>query len=140
MRHSYSFCRIVVALYVVTAVAVACIAEAPKLVPLFTGRDMTHFKAEGAAEFWLIENEVLIGENNPAKKGHYLWKGPILAHYRPILSRTIDATTPRNLHGGVSTVVSVVWLRDRSLDSRPYSCPTVKPTICSFKNTLTIPF
>ncbi len=48
-------------------------ADEPKLKPLFNGKDLTNFKAEGAAEFWRIENEVLIGENNAEKKGHYLW-------------------------------------------------------------------
>ncbi len=48
-------------------------AEEPKLRPLFNGKDLSNFKAEGASEFWRIENEVLIGENNAEKKGHYLW-------------------------------------------------------------------
>ncbi len=49
------------------------VAEEPKLRPLFNGKDLSNFKAEGAAEFWRVENEVLIGENNAEKKGHYLW-------------------------------------------------------------------
>lgn len=48
-------------------------AEDPMLQPLFNGKDLTNFKSEGAAEFWRIENEVLIGENNKEQKGHYLW-------------------------------------------------------------------
>ena len=55
------------------AAAAGLSAAEPKLVPLFNGKDLTNFKAEGAAEFWRVENGVLVGENNAAKKGHYLW-------------------------------------------------------------------
>lgn len=53
--------------------AFTCSAADPKLEPLFNGKDFTGFKADGAAEFWRVENGVLIGENNAALKGHYLW-------------------------------------------------------------------
>lgn len=55
------------------AAVLASPAEEPKLLPLFNGKDLTGFKAEGAKPFWRIEDGVLIGENDPAKKGHYLW-------------------------------------------------------------------
>ena len=45
----------------------------PKLKPLFNGKDLTGFKAEESKEFWRVENGILIGENNAAKKGNYLW-------------------------------------------------------------------
>ena len=48
-------------------------ADEPKFEPLFNGKDLTNFKAEGSKEFWRIENGVLIGENDAAKKGNYLW-------------------------------------------------------------------
>lgn len=48
-------------------------AEEPTLRPLFNGKDLTNFKTDGAAEFWRMEKEVLVGENNAEKKGHYLW-------------------------------------------------------------------
>jgi hypothetical protein len=51
----------------------ACFAEEPKFEPLFNGKDLTGFKSEGAAEFWSIKDGVLVGQNNAAKKGHYLW-------------------------------------------------------------------
>ena len=41
--------------------------------PLFNGKDLTHFKAEPSKGFWRVENGVLIGENDAAKKGNYLW-------------------------------------------------------------------
>jgi hypothetical protein len=53
--------------------ASACIAAEPKFEPLFSGKDLAGFKSEGATEFWRVEDGVLIGENNAAKKGHYLW-------------------------------------------------------------------
>ena len=49
------------------------LADEPKLEPLFNGKDLTNFKAEPSKEFWRVENGILIGENNAAKKGDYLW-------------------------------------------------------------------
>lgn len=55
------------------ASVLACSAEEPKLEPLFNGKDLTNFKAEPSKEFWRVEDGILIGENNEAKKGDYLW-------------------------------------------------------------------
>ena len=55
------------------ATAAGALAAEPKLVPLFNGKDLTNFKAEGAKPFWRVENGILIGENDEALKGHYLW-------------------------------------------------------------------
>lgn len=55
------------------AAALGGVAAEPKLAPLFNGKDLTNFKAEGASTFWRVENGVLIGENDAAKKGHMLW-------------------------------------------------------------------
>ncbi|MCX6857785.1 MAG: DUF1080 domain-containing protein [Verrucomicrobia bacterium] len=52
---------------------VASLAEEPKLVPLFNDTDLTNFKAAGSEAFWRVENGVLTGENDAAKKGNYLW-------------------------------------------------------------------
>ena len=68
-----TFYRLVLALSIGIAAMLTGTAEEPKLRPLFNGKDLSNFKAEGASEFWRIENEVLIGENNTEKKGHYLW-------------------------------------------------------------------
>ena len=73
MNQHCSFYRLVATLSLAVAATVAGIAEEPKLQPLFNGKDLTNFKADGATEFWRIENEVLIGENNAEKKEHYLW-------------------------------------------------------------------
>lgn len=55
------------------ASALAGVAAEPKFAPLFNGKDLTNFKTEPSKEFWRVENGVLIGENNAAKKGDYLW-------------------------------------------------------------------
>jgi len=55
------------------AALVASPAAEPELTPLFNGKDLSGFKAEGAAEFWKVQDGVLVGENNAALKGHYLW-------------------------------------------------------------------
>ena len=55
------------------AASLASSAAEPKFVPLFNGKDLTNFKADGAAPFWRVEKGVLIGESDAAKTGHYLW-------------------------------------------------------------------
>jgi len=55
------------------ATAFAALATEPNFVPLFNGKDLAHFKAEDSKAFWRVENGVLIGENDAAKKGNYLW-------------------------------------------------------------------
>ena len=55
------------------AASLVCQADEPKLEPLFNGKDLTNFKAEESKAFWRVEDGVLIGENNAAKKGNYLW-------------------------------------------------------------------
>jgi hypothetical protein len=53
--------------------ALAASAAEPAFKPLFNGKDLAGWKSEGAAEFWRIENGILVGENNAAMQGHYLW-------------------------------------------------------------------
>lgn len=55
------------------ATSLVCAAAEPELTPLFNGKDLTNFKAEGSKDFWRVENGILIGENDAAKKGNYLW-------------------------------------------------------------------
>ena len=49
------------------------VASEPTLQPLFNGKDLTNFKAAASKDFWRVENGVLVGENDAAKKGNYLW-------------------------------------------------------------------
>ena len=55
------------------AAVLSCHAEEPKFQPLFNGKDLTNFKAADAKPFWRVEDGVLIGENDAAKKGSYLF-------------------------------------------------------------------
>jgi hypothetical protein len=64
---------LLLALPVIAAALFSGAASNPKLVPLFNGKDLTNFKAAESKEFWRAENGVLVGENNAAKKGNYLW-------------------------------------------------------------------
>ncbi len=67
------FDRFLFAIALLFLVSVVGRAEDPVLRSLFNGKDLTNFKSNGADEFWRIENEVLVGENNAEQKGHYLW-------------------------------------------------------------------
>ena len=55
------------------AAVLSCRAEEPKFQPLFNGKDLTNFKEADAKPFWRVEDGVLIGENDAAKKGSYLF-------------------------------------------------------------------
>jgi len=79
----------------------ACSAAEPTLEPLFNGRDLTGFKAEGAAEFWRVENGVLIGENNAEKKGHYLWTEKEYGDFVIEFDVRWKATTERGVDTGI---------------------------------------
>jgi hypothetical protein len=82
----------------VTAVAGA--AE-PAWVPLFNGRDLAGFTGENAAAFWRVENGVLIGENDAAKKGHYLWTGKTYRDFVLEFEVRWISTTPRGVDTGI---------------------------------------
>ncbi|MEY4088545.1 MAG: hypothetical protein RJB55_816 [Verrucomicrobiota bacterium] len=83
------------------ALAVPAFASEPKLTPLFNGKDFTNFKSEGAAEFWRIENGVLIGENNAAQKGHMLWTTKEYKDFVIEFDARWKGTTPRGVDTGV---------------------------------------
>jgi hypothetical protein len=48
-------------------------SSAPKLAPLFNGKDLTGFKDAANNKFWRVENGVLVGENDEKLTGNYLW-------------------------------------------------------------------
>lgn len=83
------------------ALAVPGFAAEPKLTPLFNGKDLTNFKSEGAAEFWRVENGVLIGENNAAQKGHMLWTKKEYQDFVIEFDARWKGTTPRGVDTGV---------------------------------------
>ncbi|MBI5770781.1 MAG: DUF1080 domain-containing protein [Verrucomicrobia bacterium] len=51
----------------------ASASTAPKLEPLFNGKDLTGFKDAVGNKFWRVENGVLIGQNDEKLTGNYLW-------------------------------------------------------------------
>lgn len=83
------------------ALAVPAFAAEPKLTPLFNGKDLTNFKSDGAAEFWRIENGVLIGENNADLKGHVLWTKKEYQDFVIEFDARWKGTTPRGVDTGV---------------------------------------
>jgi histidinol phosphatase-like enzyme len=51
----------------------AGLAGEPNFAPLFNGKDLTNFKAEGSSAFWHAQDGVLVGQSDEAKKGNYLY-------------------------------------------------------------------
>jgi len=76
-------------------------AAEPKLEPLFNGKDLTHFKAEGAKGFWRVEDGVLIGENDAAKKGNYLWTEKAYRDFILEFEVRWKSTTDRGVDTGI---------------------------------------
>lgn len=48
-------------------------ADSTRLAPIFNGKDLTGWQAPDPNPFWRVEHGVLIGENDPAKKGNVLY-------------------------------------------------------------------
>ena len=76
-------------------------ADEPVLKPLFNGKDLTNFQAEGTKPYWRIENGVLIGENDAALKGHYLWTQKEYGDFVIEFDSRWKATTDRGVDTGV---------------------------------------
>lgn len=83
------------------AVTVHGAAAEPKFVPLFNGRDLTNFKAEESKAFWRAENGVLVGENDPAMKGNYLWTEKEYRDFVIEFDVRWKTTTPRGVDTGL---------------------------------------
>ena len=83
------------------AFAVPAFGAEPKLTPLFNGKDLTNFQSDGAAEFWRIENGVLVGENNAALKGHVLWTKKEYKDFVIEFDARWKGTTPRGVDTGL---------------------------------------
>lgn len=50
----------------------ASASEAPAFTPLFNGRDLTGWKADGHVATWRVADGVLVGESDPAQTGSVL--------------------------------------------------------------------
>ena len=83
------------------AAGLRAFAAEPKFVPLFNGKDLANFKAEGAKPFWRVENGVLIGENDAAMKGHYLWTEKEYGDFVIEFDVRWKSTTPRGVDTGL---------------------------------------
>ncbi len=83
------------------AVVLSGQAAEPKLAPLFNGKDLTNFKAEEANGFWRVEDGVLIGENDAAKKGNYLWTQKEYTDFVIEFDARWKATTDRGVDTGL---------------------------------------
>ena len=75
---------------------------------------ITGFKAEGSQPFWRIEGGVLIGENDAAKKGHYLWTEKEYRDFVIEFDVRWKTTTPRGVDtvlAFASTAVASAWTK-----------------------------
>jgi hypothetical protein len=83
------------------ATILTCPADEPKLEPLFNGKDLAHFKAEESKAFWRVEDGILIGENDAAKKGNYLWTEKEYKDFVIEFDVRWRGTTPRGVDTGI---------------------------------------
>ena len=88
-------------LFASLCLALAAKAAEPAFKPLFNGKDLTGWKSEGAAEFWRIEKGVLVGENNAAMQGHYLWTEKEYGDFVIEFDVRWKATTERGVDTGL---------------------------------------
>ena len=75
--------------------------DAPTFVSLFDGKDLSNFKEEGAADFWRIEGDVLVGENNKKLKEHYLWTKKMYGDFILEFDARWKGTTKRGVDTGI---------------------------------------
>ncbi len=68
---------------------------------IFNGKDLTGWKAENAGEFWRVENGVLVGENNAAKKGSMLWTEQVYGDFVIEFDVRWKSDTERGVDTGV---------------------------------------
>jgi len=83
------------------AAILACRAAELNFATLFNGKDLTGFTGENAANFWRVEDGVLIGENDAAKKGHYLWTEKGYGDFVLEFDVRWKATTERGVDTGI---------------------------------------
>jgi len=73
----------------------------PPFVPLFNGKDLTNFQTKDADKFWRIEDGVLIGENDAAKREHYLWTTKTYSDFILDFDAKWKGTTKRGVDSGI---------------------------------------
>ena len=82
-----------------------------RFAPLFNGKDLSNFKSEGAERFWRVEDGVLIGENDAAKKGHYLWTEKDYGDFTLEFDSRWQGTTKRGVDTGIELRSSKIQLQ-----------------------------
>jgi hypothetical protein len=83
------------------AISSLSLAQETSFSPLFNGTDLTNFKTEDSKEFWRVENGVLVGENNAALKGNYLWTAKEYKDFVIEFDVRWKGTTERGVDTGV---------------------------------------
>lgn len=82
-------------------VAFGSSAAEPNFTPLFNGTDLTNFKARESKDFWRVKDGVLIGENDAAKTGNYLWTEKEYGDFVLEFDAQWKATTDRGVDTGI---------------------------------------
>ena len=83
------------------AAVLASPADEPNFKPLFNGKDLTGFKDGESKALWRVEGGVLIGENDAAKKGDYLWTEKEYRDFVIEFDVRWKATTDRGVDTGI---------------------------------------
>src|SRR5262249_3931569 len=65
-------CPVLLTLFLLTT-SVMVAGESDDLAPIFNGKDLAGWQVPDPNPFWRVADGVLIGENDPAKKGHVLY-------------------------------------------------------------------
>jgi hypothetical protein len=99
--HTANVRTVVLALALGLGAGIAGFAAVPNFTPLFNGKDLANFKAEDSKGFWRVENGVLIGENDAALKGNYLWTQKAYGDFVIEFDVRWKGTTERGVDTGV---------------------------------------
>jgi hypothetical protein len=73
----------------------------PTFTSLFDGKDLSNFKSEGAADFWRIEGDILVGENDAKKRAHYLFTKKEYGDFVLEFDARWKGTTKRGVDTGI---------------------------------------
>ncbi len=61
------------AIWILLAFPAGILAAEPQLLPVFNGKDLTGFRVPDPNPWWTVQDGVLVGVNDPAKRGSMLW-------------------------------------------------------------------
>lgn len=84
------------------AAATPVSAAEPAFVPLFNGRDLANFTVTAdTGNFWRVEDGILVGENDSARTGNYLWTQKEYGDFVIEFDVRWKAATPRGVDTGL---------------------------------------